>query len=1045
MPKLEPVLRYKDTPSAAAGSRAVIYSGGGDTPVHNIVGSYHYGGGAAGQLIGLITADTLGLFTPSSSPGAAEAILKTTSAGLLTLDKLITVPASAATIPLVAKAASSQTANLQEWQNSGGTAYSYMNAIGQFTYDGSGNTDLIGATLKNASSGSSATARLNFVNDVAVRGYLRQWSSGATDAHAFELGVNGDYPLIFTTNSVERARLTGSTLRLTGTELERKQSSTSDVLLMQIDPSDTDSRMWQWCMNTVAQTGRDNVTLNWGYNNAQGGQQDSSDHSLYLQLESYWLTGGEGQAEFHLNYYGVSGANAFRPFTFRVNVDAIEAWATLLGDHIALQSRAGANGITVNPGSSIICADAMDVRATSTTAALIRKADLSANVFYVDTTNQRVGVNLAPSYPLHVKGASDQFRVQETGGQYLNLSVDGTGKATFSPSGGNMLFNSHLAFSGSYGMASHLTPSLTDTYDLGSNSRLWRKGWLSKLDAVVFAENTITLLGGWLWVPKYAGTAAEDIDTTETSIDLGADTGVMAVNDFIAFRQALKVEYMQLTAYEGSNVWTVTRNLDGSGANTWPQGAPYACLGYSGTGRIELDAQTANPRISMIRQGALYNVQTELLRIGDLNGAWDYESETWGVAIGEYTSGKTNLTLDPTNGFRVRSYSTARLELTPAGVLNVRDSGGTAVFTFDASAGAEFAAPLTLGSGGGIYQGTSGSFASPGTGLKIWNDSGMGRIAAYSGGTLQAGFDTGGAFTAGGGTITLDSTGMTVASGSSYPNAVFFHQQPGDGAHGGGIWGSGAAEYSVYITVRDNQAAPSHDATQLKVSSVDSEVFSIASDVDGTVEYPLLLTRGGSLAVNLGLYAGSWYGTAGNGEVIGTGDALFGGGIYLGGTSTDPGDGNVIATGDVKLDGGIYAGDKGGTAYTGMVQSTVGASGWLPFARYEPTAYPITTTDKRPWAVTIPRDITIRSWHQSVYVATTNDGSHYWTIYLKDAANNTISSFNTSAMSPDTWGTNAATSIDVSKGITDRCLYIQVTKTGSPGGLYLPGAAVFVT
>jgi len=43
---------------------------------------------------------------------------------------------------------------------------------------------------------------------------------------------------------------------------------------------------------------------------------------------------------------------------------------------------------------------------------------------------------------------------------------------------------------------------------------------------------------------------------------------------------------------------------------------------------------------------------------------------------------------------------------------------------------------LIIGSSGGIYQG-SGTAASPTTGLKIWNDSGVGRIGGYNSGTLQ--------------------------------------------------------------------------------------------------------------------------------------------------------------------------------------------------------------------------------------------------------------------------------------------------------------------
>ena len=41
---------------------------------------------------------------------------------------------------------------------------------------------------------------------------------------------------------------------------------------------------------------------------------------------------------------------------------------------------------------------------------------------------------------------------------------------------------------------------------------------------------------------------------------------------------------------------------------------------------------------------------------------------------------------------------------------------------------------LTVSSGGGIYQGT-GTFSSPTSGVKMWNNSGAGRLAGYNGST----------------------------------------------------------------------------------------------------------------------------------------------------------------------------------------------------------------------------------------------------------------------------------------------------------------------
>lgn len=82
------------------------------------------------------------------------------------------------------------------------------------------------------------------------------------------------------------------------------------------------------------------------------------------------------------------------------------------------------------------------------------------------------------------------------------------------------------------------------------------------------------------------------------------------------------------------------------------------------------------------------------------------------------------------------------------------------VFAFD-SGGATIDGVLDISTNGGIYQGT-GSFASPTTGLKIWNASGVGRIAGYNAGTIQWYAGTDGKLYAGGGNVKMDATGLTV-------------------------------------------------------------------------------------------------------------------------------------------------------------------------------------------------------------------------------------------------------------------------------------------
>lgn len=180
------------------------------------------------------------------------------------------------------------------------------------------------------------------------------------------------------------------------------------------------------------------------------------------------------------------------------------------------------------------------------------------------------------------------------------------------------------------GVGSNLVPELTDTYDLGSSIRLWRKGWLSEIESVRFVENAVVVMGGFFMIPHASGTLGADVAGAATQIDFGQ---AMTPNDFVIFRGNGAVEYVQVGTLASGTTYNVTRNLDGSGANSWPAGQVYAVLGNSGDGRIELDAQTAGPRISVFEQGATYNAQDELVRIGDMTGWGSYTGH--GIGVGD--------------------------------------------------------------------------------------------------------------------------------------------------------------------------------------------------------------------------------------------------------------------------------------------------------------------------------------------------------------------------------------------------------------------------
>jgi len=290
--------------------------------------------------------------------------------------------------------------------------------------------------------------------------------------------------------------------------------------------------------------------------------------------------------------------------------------------------------------------------------------------------------------------------------------------------------------------ASSIMPRSSDTYDLGSSTTLWRKIWGSELSAVVFAKYEQVLLGGWFTVSKGEGILPADILSTDTTIDLGA--GTFDVGDIIVFRgisatNTPQVEYIKIASDLSGTLYGVTRNLDGTGANNWQAGTVFANYGSTGDGRIELNAYDS-PRISVFSHSDTIANFREQVRIGDLINGWGYSASTYGGAFGAYEVGKANITIDPTNGIRIRNYDQTVIQLT-----------GTA---------ASFENFITLGTNGGIRQGT-GTWGSSFTGTAMWNDSGVMNIGGWNDNVKQWWGGSDGYFYTAGGHVVMNDSALT--------------------------------------------------------------------------------------------------------------------------------------------------------------------------------------------------------------------------------------------------------------------------------------------
>lgn len=329
-------------------------------------------------------------------------------------------------------------------------------------------------------------------------------------------------------------------------------------------------------------------------------------------------------------------------------------------------------------------------------------------------------------------------------------------------SGTSLNLSGNLTVGGN--VASHLIPSLPDTFDLGSFTNPWRSGHISELNSTLFAQNTISVIGGWLIVTKDEGTVNEDVDTSETQIDFG--TNAIAANDFIVFRSAGAVEYMQAASLVSGTTWNVTRNVDGSGANAWPQGSVWVNFGYNGTGRIELNANST-PRIGMFTQGTTYNSQTELLRLGDLNTWGPYAAEAYGFATGIYgVASKTWETIEQTNGIRLGVNTTT--------LFKVDTSGNVAMGEVATDQGNVF-----------------------------WNTSNK-RLefrGSTAGTVVQAYVDTTGAITAGSGNVVLDANGIGIAyTGTQTLDSIRWLRSGSIFAQMVGVAGANGATWRTFVT-----------------------------------------------------------------------------------------------------------------------------------------------------------------------------------------------------------------------------------------------------
>ena len=220
--------------------------------------------------------------------------------------------------------------------------------------------------------------------------------------------------------------------------------------------------------------------------------------------------------------------------------------------------------------------------------------------------------------------------------------------------------------------SSRLNPGGSVLKDLGDYNRKWRTLYAAELYVeTLVAQDVISTIGGRIMVAPTT-TLIADLTNVATTIDVkhnnlvsGDYVYMASAPGGVAQVESMKVTSAATTITDGYR-YTVTRNQDGSGANSWVTGDAVADIGGTvGSGYIDLTASSTlhghlGPTMTIYSRTstATWNGVKPTVSVGNLRSFVDYSSDIFGIAHGNDltltpTSGFSGITSDNTNGLRL--------------------------------------------------------------------------------------------------------------------------------------------------------------------------------------------------------------------------------------------------------------------------------------------------------------------------------------------------------------------------------------------------------
>ena len=429
---------------------------------------------------------------------------------------------------------------------------------------------------------------------------------------------------------------------------------------------------------------------------------------------------------------------------------------------------------------------------------------------------------------------------------------------------------------------------------------------------------------------------------------------------------------------DGEQQWTLTKSVGTNGTTVYA-GSTVLDYGVSGDGFILSTALGIDPPYIDIRKWATtITNDTTYSRYGYLNAitgideyglysgisatqqivASDQRIELKGAALSLYDGATEVVKIDPSTlsialGNPLPGFGDEGIWFgEDSGSYKARIGSATDYFLWDGSlltvAGkllvdddSEFTGVVTIGTNGGLWQG-SGTFAAPTDALKIWNDSGVGRLATYNNGDVQVEFDTSGQLLAGAGAVILNDNGISIQTddsvsiadqnilkwvdgatshfeiaayydGVASPSNAFGSAQvigPTGNAHLSLSALSGSLTDEARVTLFAQVPADTNNAYfniinnagGNNASTLNVDVFTVESATGVTTG--VTMSVGGSLTVHQALAANQGLTVTqtltANSNILGSGDIETTAGIAAGITSQNPGAGEIMYTGALR-------------------------------------------------------------------------------------------------------------------------------------------------